>query len=103
MQIGLDSTLALAARLEKVRRFAADPHFGVREIAWLAVRDAVAADALDAHCRASDLVNFKRPREYVFVREIPKSPVGKVLRRKLVAGEFDAMPAALPLPPVPPA
>jgi 3-methyladenine DNA glycosylase AlkC len=30
--------------LEKVRRFAADPHFGVREIAWLAVRDAVAAD-----------------------------------------------------------
>ena len=39
--------------------------------------------ALDAHCRTSDLVNFKRPREYVFVREIPKSPVGKVLRRKL--------------------
>ena len=45
---------------------------------------------LDAHCRLSDLVNFKRPREYVFVREIPKSPVGKVLRRKLVAGEFEA-------------
>jgi 3-methyladenine DNA glycosylase AlkC len=44
MQIGLDSTLTLAARLEQVRRFAADPHFGVREIAWLAVRDAVAAD-----------------------------------------------------------
>ena len=72
-------------------------------MAFVKPRDAVAADALDAHCRASDLVNFKRPREYVFVREIPKSPVGKVLRRKLVAGEFDAMPAALPLPPVPPA
>ena len=36
------------------------------------------------------VVNFKRPREYVFVREIPKSPVGKVLRRKLVAGEYEA-------------
>jgi 2-furoate---CoA ligase len=43
---------------------------------------------LDQHCRTSDLVNFKRPREYVFVDEIPKSPVGKVLRRKLVAGDY---------------
>jgi len=32
---------------------------------------------------------FIRPREYVFVAEIPKSPVGKILRRKLVAGEYD--------------
>ena len=36
-------------------------------------------------------MNFKRPREYVFVREIPKSPVGKVLRRELVAGNYDVM------------
>ncbi|MBN9411421.1 MAG: DNA alkylation repair protein [Burkholderiales bacterium] len=41
------SGLPLAARLESVRRFAADTHFGVREIAWMAVRDEVAAD-LDA-------------------------------------------------------
>jgi 2-furoate---CoA ligase len=33
-------------------------------------------------------VNFNRPREYIFVDEFPKSPVGKVLRRKLVAGEY---------------
>jgi 2-furoate---CoA ligase len=26
------------------------------------------------------------------VREIPKSPVGKVLRRKLVAGEYETLP-----------
>jgi 2-furoate---CoA ligase len=26
----------------------------------------------------------------VFVNDIPKSPVGKLLRRKLVAGEFEA-------------
>jgi 2-furoate---CoA ligase len=34
-------------------------------------------------------MSFKRPREYVFVRDIPKSPVGKVLRRKLIAGEYE--------------
>jgi 2-furoate---CoA ligase len=48
----------------------------------------VAADDLDAFCRQSGLANFKRPRRYVFVAEIPKSPVGKLLRRKLVAGEY---------------
>jgi 3-methyladenine DNA glycosylase AlkC len=31
----------LAQRLELIRRFAADRHFGVREIAWMAVRDSV--------------------------------------------------------------
>lgn len=34
----------VAERLIGVRRFAADPHFGVRELAWMAVRDAVIAD-----------------------------------------------------------
>ena len=51
-------------------------------------RAAVEADELDAFCRNSGLANFKRPRRYVFVAEIPKSPVGKLLRRKLVAGEY---------------
>lgn len=46
--------------------------------------------ALDDHCKTSGLANFRRPRAYVFVDEIPKSPVGKLLRRKLVAGEYDA-------------
>jgi 2-furoate---CoA ligase len=43
---------------------------------------------LDSHCRVSGLANFKRPRRFVFIDEIPKSPVGKLLRRKLVAGEY---------------
>jgi 2-furoate---CoA ligase len=46
--------------------------------------------ALDEFCRASGLANFKRPRRYVFVEAIPKSPVGKLLRRLLVAGEYQA-------------
>jgi 3-methyladenine DNA glycosylase AlkC len=35
------SGLSLTAKLESARRFAADPHFGVRETAWMAVRDEV--------------------------------------------------------------
>lgn len=40
------------------------------------------AERVIAHCRES-LTNYKRPREVVFVDEIPKTPVGKVLRRHL--------------------
>lgn len=42
------SGLHLAGKLGAVHRFAADPHFGVREIAWMAVRDAIAADVPSA-------------------------------------------------------
>ena len=52
-------------------------------------REPVADEALDEHCRASTLPAFKRPRAYTFLREIPKSPVGKILRRRLVAGEYE--------------
>ncbi len=41
------SNLSLPEQLVSVTRFAADLHFGVREIAWMSVRDAVVAD-LDA-------------------------------------------------------
>lgn len=66
-----------------------DERWGQRVVAFVKRKAAVDPEALDAHCKTSDLLNFKRPREYVFVREIPKSPVGKVLRRKLVAGEYE--------------
>jgi 2-furoate---CoA ligase len=45
---------------------------------------------LDQYCRGSDLAAFKRPRRWVFVEAIPKSPVGKLLRRMLVQGEYAA-------------
>lgn len=38
--------------------------------------------------RASTLAGYKRPRRAVLVREIPKSPVGKILRRELLAGRY---------------
>jgi long-chain acyl-CoA synthetase len=40
------------------------------------------ADQVIAHCEGS-LTNYKRPRHVEFVDEIPKTPVGKVLRRNL--------------------
>jgi len=43
---------------------------------------------LDQFCRASGLADFKRPRRFVFVDALPKSPVGKLLRRLLVAGDY---------------
>jgi 2-furoate---CoA ligase len=47
---------------------------------------------LDEFCRDAGLAAFKRPRRFVFVDAIPKSPVGKLLRRLLVAGEYQAEP-----------
>jgi 2-furoate---CoA ligase len=79
-----------------------DERWGQRVVAFVKRKSDVSCEQLDAHCRCSDLVNFKRPREYVFVKEIPKSPVGKVLRRKLVAGDYTAVNIIADLPVVPP-
>src|SRR6195256_1220782 len=65
-----------------------DERWGKVVSAFIKRRGCVDPEDLDQFCRASGLANFKRPRRYVFVEEIPKSPVGKVLRRKLVAGEY---------------
>ena len=65
-----------------------DERWGQRITAFVKCGGAIEAEALDAWCRGSSLADYKRPREYVFVAEIPKSPVGKILRRLLVAGEY---------------
>ena len=44
---------------------------------------------LDSHCIDLGMVNFKKPKEYFFIKEIPKSPTGKILRRKIIAGEYE--------------
>ncbi len=68
----------------------ADERWGQRVTAFIKRCGDVDEAALDAHCRESALADFKRPRAYVFVKEIPKSPVGKVLRRKLAEGDYEA-------------
>ena len=60
-----------------------DDRWGQRVVAFV-VAESLDADALDRHCRESpDLAAFKRPREYRFIDELPKSPTGKLLRREL--------------------
>ncbi len=66
----------------------ADERWGKIVAAFIQRRAPVTAEELDAHCRSSGLANFKRPRRIVFVEAVPKSPVGKLLRRKLVAGDY---------------
>jgi 2-furoate---CoA ligase len=75
-----------------------DQRWGKIVAAFIRPRREVADAELDTHCRTSGLANFKRPRRYVFVREIPKSPVGKLLRRKLVAGEYEPSPRSAAIP-----
>ena len=87
--VEIESVLSLHPAVDEVAvAGVADARWGQRVVAFVKRKDHVTADGLDLHCRASDLVNFKRPRDYVFVAEIPKSPVGKILRRKLSAGEY---------------
>jgi 2-furoate---CoA ligase len=65
-----------------------DEKWGRVVTAFISRSQDVTDSELDAYCAGSTLANFKRPRRYVFVTEIPKSPVGKLLRRKLVEGEY---------------
>jgi 2-furoate---CoA ligase len=58
-------------------------------VAFVKAKGPVDARSLDDYCRNSVLPNYKRPREYVLVKAVPKSPVGKILRRKLISGEYD--------------
>jgi 2-furoate---CoA ligase len=81
-------------------------HPGVREVAVVGLPDerwgqvvvafvvpadsALTAEQLDLFCRESQrLAHFKRPRRYVFIKTVPKSPVGKILRRQLQAGAYE--------------
>jgi 2-furoate---CoA ligase len=66
----------------------ADEKWGKVVVAFVKRKGPVTEQELDQFCRTSGLANFKRPRRFVFVDELPKSPVGKLLRRLLVAGDY---------------
>jgi long-chain acyl-CoA synthetase len=62
-----------------------DPLRGEAVKAWVVLKEghSLSASELRAFCR-EDLASYKVPRRVVFCDELPKSAVGKVLRRKLV-------------------
>jgi 2-furoate---CoA ligase len=92
--VEIESCLSLHAAVSEVAVVGLpDERWGKIIAAFVKRRAAIDAEELDAFCRASGLANFKWPRRYIFVTEIPKSPVGKLLRRKLAAGEYAVEPA----------
>ena len=88
--VGIESLLSLHPAVDEVAVVGLpDARWGQRVTAFVKRKTAVTGEELDAHCSSSGLANFKRPRGYVFVVEVPRSPVGKLLRRKLVANEYE--------------
>lgn len=85
----VESVLVRAPGVREVAVFATlDERYGQKVTAAVVADKGVDGDALDAFCLASaDLARYKRPREYRFVDELPRSPSGKILRRLLREGE----------------
>jgi 2-furoate---CoA ligase len=85
----------ILTRHPKVREVAVaglpDERWGHIVVAFVAPADpSLTAEELDQFCLANpNLARFKRPRRYIFVKAVPKSPVGKILRRKLQVGEYE--------------
>ncbi len=87
--VEIESTLSLHPDVIEVA-VAGMPHerWGQEVTAFVKRSAGLEPETLDAYCRQSDLANFKRPRRYVFVADLPKSPVGKILRRMLQSGDY---------------
>jgi 2-furoate---CoA ligase len=87
--VEIESALSLhPAVLEVAVVGLADEKWGKVVTAFVKRKGPVTEQDLEQFCRTSGLANFKRPRRFVFVDALPKSPVGKLLRRLLVAGDY---------------
>jgi 2-furoate---CoA ligase len=87
--VEIESALSLhPAVLEVAVVGLADEKWGKVVTAFVKRKGPVTEQDLEQFCRMSGLANFKRPRRFVFVDALPKSPVGKLLRRLLVTGDY---------------
>ena len=61
-----------------------DPEWGEVVVAFVVTtgHEQIAADDLDALCLRS-IARFKRPKDYYFVRELPKNAYGKIVKNRL--------------------
>ncbi len=63
-----------------------DPEFGERVVAAVVREDpALTAEKVTDFCR-EDLAGYKKPREVVFVEELPRNALGKVLKHRVREG-----------------
>ncbi|MFK8792938.1 AMP-binding protein [Planococcus plakortidis] len=74
-----------------------DPYRGETVKAYIVAKEGytVTEEQLDKHCR-EHLAAFKVPRIYEFRKELPKTAVGKILRRSLVDEEIAKRNEAVP-------
>jgi 2-furoate---CoA ligase len=87
--VEIESALSLhPAVLEVAVVGLADEKWGQVVTAFVKRKGHVTEQDLEQFCRVSGLASFKRPRRFVFVDALPKSPVGKLLRRLLVTGDY---------------
>ena len=61
---------------------ASDDKTGERVCAYVSLSAEISTEAIEAHCR-EQLTAYKVPKEIHILDEIPKSTVGKILRREL--------------------
>jgi 2-furoate---CoA ligase len=67
-----------------------DDRLGTKVVAFVEPSTAnLTPGQLDQACLTSGLARFKRPKEYVFVKSIPRSASGKLLRRMLRSGDYE--------------
>lgn len=84
MPIEIESALSLHASVsEAVVVGKPDARLGQKITAFIVAKANCCQADLDRFCRESGLPGYRCPKDYVFVEKIPRSPVGKVLRRLL--------------------
>ena len=91
----IEEVLAMCPGVQEGAAFGVpDPNSGqVVKIAVVRKDPALTAEDLIAHCRRH-LTRYKVPRQVEFWDELPKSPIGKVLRRAIVEKSGEANRAA---------
>lgn len=68
-----------------------DPKTTERVVAYVVVKDkSITAEQIRAHCHEY-MTNYKCPKEVHFIDELPKSNVGKILRRKIKEAHLEKM------------
>lgn len=70
--VALETSYSLAQRLDRIRRLADDPHFGVREWAWLAIRPHVIEDLSPAIRQFKTWVKHPAPNIRRYAVEITR-------------------------------